>query len=50
MVESALKMLSEQNIVRLDDEKKAQMTNNLLVALVSEAQAQPVLNTGTLYS
>jgi regulator of protease activity HflC (stomatin/prohibitin superfamily) len=50
MVESALKMLSEQNIVRLDDEKKAAMTNNLLVALVSEAQAQPILNTGTLYS
>jgi len=50
MVESALKLLSEQNIIHLDEEKKAQMTNNLLVALVSEAQAQPVLNTGTLYS
>ncbi|MBP1654829.1 MAG: Membrane protease, partial [Bacteroidetes bacterium] len=50
MVESALKMLAEQNVVQLDDEKKAAMTNNLLVALVSEHEATPVLNTGTLYS
>ena len=49
MVESALTMLSQQNIVVLDDERKAAMTNNLLVALVSEHEATPVLNTGTLY-
>lgn len=49
MVDQALKMLSEKNIVRLDEEKKATMVNNLMVALVSESQAQPVINTGTLY-
>jgi regulator of protease activity HflC (stomatin/prohibitin superfamily) len=50
MVESALKMLSEQNIITLDEEKKAAMVNNLLVALVSDRETQPVINTGTLYS
>ncbi len=49
MVESALKALSEQKIVQLDEEKKATMVNNLMVALVSEREAQPVINTGTLY-
>ncbi len=49
MVESALKALSEQKIIELDQEKKASMVNNLLVALVSEHEAQPVLNAGTLY-
>jgi regulator of protease activity HflC (stomatin/prohibitin superfamily) len=49
MVESALKMLSEQNIVTLDNEKKASMVNNLLVALVSEHESVPVINAGTLY-
>jgi regulator of protease activity HflC (stomatin/prohibitin superfamily) len=49
MVESALKALSEQKIVDLDEEKKATMVNNLMVALVSEREAQPVINTGTLY-
>ena len=49
MVEQALKMLSEKKIVDLDQEKKATMVNNLMVALVSESQAQPVINTGTLY-
>ena len=50
MVESALKMLSEQHVIELDEEKKAAMINNLLVALVSESQAQPIVNTGTLYT
>ena len=50
MVEMALKSLSEQHIVDLDNEKKATMVNNLMVALVSEVQSQPVINTGTLYS
>jgi len=49
MVEMALKALSEQHIVDLDNEKKATMVNNLMVALVSEVQAQPVINAGTLY-
>jgi regulator of protease activity HflC (stomatin/prohibitin superfamily) len=49
MVEQALKMLSEQKIVILDEEKKATMVNNLMVALVSENAAQPIINTGTLY-
>ncbi|MEG8946668.1 SPFH domain-containing protein [Rosettibacter firmus] len=49
MVEMALKALSDQNIVKLDEDKKATMVNNLMVALVSEVQAQPVINTGTLY-
>jgi len=49
MVEMALKALSEQHIVELDNEKKATMVNNLMVALVSEVSAQPVINTGTLY-
>ncbi|MCX6169647.1 MAG: SPFH domain-containing protein [Ignavibacteriales bacterium] len=49
MVDMALKSLSEHNIVDLDNEKKAMMVNNLLVALVSEAQAQPIINAGSLY-
>jgi regulator of protease activity HflC (stomatin/prohibitin superfamily) len=49
MVDQALRTLSEQKIVQLDEEKKATMVNNLLVALVSESQAQPVINTGSLY-
>ncbi len=49
MVQQALQSLGEQHIVELDEDKKATMVNNLLVALVSESQAQPVINTGTLY-
>lgn len=49
MVDDALRLLSEQKIVELDEEKKATMVNNLMVALVSESDAQPVINTGTLY-
>jgi regulator of protease activity HflC (stomatin/prohibitin superfamily) len=49
MVDMALNMLSEQKIVTLDEDKKATMVNNLMVALVSESEAQPVINTGTLY-
>jgi regulator of protease activity HflC (stomatin/prohibitin superfamily) len=50
MVQHALQLLSEQNVVNLDEERKAAMINNLLVALVSESQATPILNTGTLYT
>ena len=49
MVDMALTSLSEHHIVDLDNEKKATMVNNLMVALVSEVQAQPVINAGTLY-
>lgn len=49
MVQDALRMLAEQNIVLLDEDKKATMVNNLMVALVSDSDAQPVINTGTLY-
>jgi len=49
MVDDALRLLSEQNIVTLDEDKKATMVNNLMVALVSDSDAQPVINTGTLY-
>ncbi len=50
MVQEALEMLSERGVVRLDEERKATMINNLLVALVSEEAVQPVVNTGTLYT
>lgn len=49
MVQHALQSLSEQKVVTLDEDKKATMVNNLLVALVSESEAQPIINTGTLY-
>ena len=50
MVESALKGLSERNLVVLDDERKAAMVSNLLVVLCSDNNTQPVINTGTLYT
>ncbi len=46
MVEMALQMLSHQNIVELDNEKKAAMVSNLLVVLCSERGTQPVVNAG----
>lgn len=50
MVEMALNRLREQQVVELDEERKAAMINNLLVALVSENSTQPIINTGTLYT
>ncbi len=50
MVELALKGLSERDIVHLDDERRAAMVSNLLVVLCAESEAQPVINTGTLYT
>ncbi len=50
MVEMALKSLEAQGVVKLDEEKKAAMVNNLLVALVSESEMHPIVNTGTLYT
>ncbi|MEA3064697.1 MAG: hypothetical protein QOJ27_1143, partial [Sphingomonadales bacterium] len=49
MVENALQLLSEKNVVELDDERRAAMVSNLMVVLCSEHSTQPVVNTGTLY-
>jgi hypothetical protein len=49
MVELALAKLSERNVVKLDEERKAAMVSNLLVVLCSESAAAPVVNAGTLY-
>ncbi|GHT16359.1 hypothetical protein FACS189426_24240 [Bacteroidia bacterium] len=50
MVKHALAKLSEEEIVDLDDEKKAAMVSNLLVVLCSDERAQPIVNAGTLYN
>jgi hypothetical protein len=50
MVEHALEQLSAKAIVNLDDERKAAMVSNLLVVLCGDRDAQPVVNTGTLYT
>jgi regulator of protease activity HflC (stomatin/prohibitin superfamily) len=49
MVENAIQLLSEKNVVQLDDERKAAMVSNLMVVLCSEHSTQPVVNTGSLY-
>jgi hypothetical protein len=50
MVEMALERLARENVVHLDDERKAAMVSNLLVVLCGErAHVQPVINTGSLY-
>jgi len=49
MVEDALAKLAEDGIVELDDERKAAMVSNLMVVLCGDREAQPVVNTGTLY-
>lgn len=49
MVKMALDKLNEEQIVELDNEKKAAMVSNLLVVLCADESAQPVVNTGTLY-
>lgn len=49
MVKMALDQLGEEQIVTLDEERKATMVSNLLVVLCADEPAQPVLNTGTLY-
>ena len=50
MVKMALDELKKQDVIELDDEKKAAMVSNLLVVLCGEENAQPVLNTGSLYN
>ena len=49
MVETALQLLSEKEVVELDDERRAAMVSNLMVVLCSERDTQPVVNAGTLY-
>jgi regulator of protease activity HflC (stomatin/prohibitin superfamily) len=49
MVENALEMISTRSIVALDEERKAAMISNLLVVLCSDRDAQPIVNTGTIY-
>jgi hypothetical protein len=49
MVHSALERLAEENVVELDEERKAAMVSNLLVVLCGDRDAQPVVNTGSLY-
>jgi regulator of protease activity HflC (stomatin/prohibitin superfamily) len=50
MVQHALSDLAQQNIVQLDEERKAAMVNNMMVVLTSEHGATPVVNTGTIYT
>ena len=49
MVENALADLNERGVVDLDEDRKAAMVSNLLVVLCADREAQPVINTGTLY-
>ena len=50
MVGMALKELAEQEVVHLDDERRAAMVSNLMVVLCGETEVHPVINTGTLYA
>ena len=50
MVDMALRELTEKDVVKLDEERKAAMVSNLLVVLCGTAEASPVINTGTLYT
>jgi regulator of protease activity HflC (stomatin/prohibitin superfamily) len=49
MVRTALEMLKTENVVEMDEERKAAMVGNLLVVLCGESHAQPIVNAGTLY-
>lgn len=49
MVDMALKRLSGEDIIELDDERKAQMVSNLMVVLCGNKDAQPIINSGSLY-
>ncbi len=49
MVQDALTKLEEQNVVTLDDERRAAMVSNLLVVLCGDSRATPIVNTGSLY-
>src|SRR5262249_47982549 len=49
MVQSALERLDSEDVVELDEERKATMVSNLLVVLCGDRDAQPVVNAGSLY-
>ena len=49
MVEMALEQLSQDEVVQLDDERKAAMVSNLLVVLCGNKDAQPIVNSGSIY-
>lgn len=49
MAQMAIQQLEADNIVELDEERKVNMINNLMVAIVSEKGTQPIVNTGSLY-
>ena len=49
MVEMALDLLSQRDVVQLDNERKAAMVSNLLVVLCGDRNTQPVINAGTIY-
>ncbi|MEK8132452.1 SPFH domain-containing protein [Paenibacillus filicis] len=49
MVQLAISQLQAEGVIELDEERKAAMINNLLVAIVSDRSASPVINTGSLY-
>ncbi|HZK04711.1 MAG TPA: SPFH domain-containing protein [Actinomycetaceae bacterium] len=50
IVQKALAQLEEEDVVTLDDERRAAMVSNMLVVLTSEARVTPIVNTGSLYS
>lgn len=50
MVEMALERIEREGVIKLDDERKAAMVSNLMVVLCGETAAQPIVNTGTLYT
>lgn len=49
MVQMALEKLSEDNVCELDDERRAQMVSNLMVVLCGNKEAQPIVNSGSIY-
>ncbi len=49
MAQMAIDSLDKENVLELDDERKVQLVNNLMVAIVSDRGAQPVINSGSLY-
>lgn len=49
MVKMAIKKLEEDGVIELDEERKANMVNNLMVSITSDRASQPVINTGSLY-
>jgi len=49
MAQMAVQQLQESGTVELDEERKVNMVNNLLVAIISDRGAQPVINAGSLY-